>query len=707
MLETIMRLATRSTRRGGALLALCLAMVAVAFSWKSWQDHKADEIRHATVLVDLGEKSLNSYFRQIENALGLLSRDVLDERGRIAPATAQSRVKALKNAYPDLLAVNIAALDGSILVSSIPEVKLPATVSNLDSFRRSVEELAKQQHLRIGRPNVGAIGKEWVIPLRYGLRDTGGNLRYVLAATLPLSKPQSFWKDAALPAGTALGLMLDDGYLVGRYPVPQSLDLHEIYGKPRTGALIEHLQAKQFPVNGAIEGRSSLDGPDYLTVFRRLSNYPVTLFIAVPLSNLRATWWSHTWFPYVLLLLLLASGYAVYRWMLMSQIAWERERGRAEERLQEARLRFEGIIDSATDAVVSIDAQQRVTLFNRAAEKMFGYRAAEILGQPLDRLLPGSCRERHTGQIREFVRTGVTKRIMGSGGSVLGLRVNGEEFPIEASIAQLKMESGAVYTAILRDVSRRKQAEDQISQLNNDLKQRLQELELANKDVEAFSYSVAHDLRAPLRGISGFSRLLALEHSGQLNETARDYLRRISNSAARMGTLIDGLLALAGLAQAKVNPQRLDLSSEARAILQRLREQHPERKVITEVQEGVTAWADPRLMGVVLENLLGNAWKYSAVVAEARIAFGSEQREDERVLFVKDNGAGFDMQYADRLFGMFQRLHGENEFKGTGIGLATVRRIITLHRGRIWADATIGRGASFYFVLPQAGAASR
>jgi PAS domain S-box-containing protein len=707
MLETIMRLATRSTRRGGALLALCLAMVAVAFSWKSWQDHKADEIRHATVLVDLGEKSLNSYFRQVENALGLLSRDVLDERGRIVePATAQSRVKALQSAYPDLLAVNIVALDGSILVSSIPEVKLPATVSNLDSFRRSVEELAKEQHLRIGRPNVGAIGKEWVIPLRYGLRDTGGNLRYILAATLPLSKPQSFWKDAALPAGTALGLMLDDGYLVSRHPVP-NIDLNEIYGKPRTGVLIHYLQAQQFPANGHVEGPSSLDGPDFLNVFRRLSDYPVTLFVAVPMSNIRATWWNDAWFSYFLMLLLLLSGYAVYRWMLRSQIVRKLERGRAEERLQEARLRFEGIIDSATDAVVSIDAQQRITLFNRAAEKMFGYRAAEILGQPLDRLLPGSCRERHTGQIREFVRTGVTKRIMGSGGSVLGLRVNGEEFPVEASIAQLKMESGAVYTAILRDVSRRKQAEDQISQLNNDLKQRLQELELANKDVEAFSYSVAHDLRAPLRGISGFSQLLTLEHSAQLNEEARSYVQGISGSAARMGTLIDGLLALAGLTQAKVNPQRLDLSSEARAILQRLREQHPERKVITEVQEGVTAWADPRLMGVVLENLLENAWKYSTNVAEARIAFGSEQREDERVLFVKDNGAGFDMRHANRLFGMFQRLHGEGEFKGTGIGLATVRRILILHGGRIWADAAIGRGASFYFVLPEVGAARR
>ena len=705
MLETIMRLATRSTRRGGALLALCLAMVAVAFSWKSWQDHKADEIRHATVLVDLGEKSLNSYFMQIENALKLLGHDVLDERGRIDAATAQSRVKDLQAAYPDLLTVNIVELDGSILVRANPDAKLPARVSNIASFNRSVAEFSKGRSLSIGRPLLGAFEAQWIIPLRYSLRDAGGNVRYVLTVTLPLSKPQSFWKDAALPAGTALGLLADDGYLLSRYPVPQSLNLHEIYGKPRTGALIEHLQAKQFPVNGAIEGASSLDGPDYLTVFRRLSNYPVTLFIAVPLSNIRATWWSHTWFPYVLLLLLLASGYAVYRWMLMSQIAWERERGRAEERLQEARLRFEGIIDSATDAVVSIDEQQRVTLFNRAAEKMFGYRAAEILGQPLDRLLPGSCRERHTGQIREFVRTGVTKRIMGSGGSVLGLRVNGEEFPVEASIAQLKMESGAVYTAILRDVSRRKRAEEQISQLNSDLKQRLQELELANQDVEAFSYSVAHDLRAPLRGISGFSRLLALEHSGQLNETARDYLQRISNSAARMGTLIDGLLALAGLAQAKVNPRLLDLSSEARAILQRLREQHPERKLITEVQEGVTTYADPRLMGVVLENLLENAWKYSAHAAEARIAFGSEEREGERVLFVKDNGAGFDMQYADRLFGMFQRLHGKNEFEGTGIGLATVRRILALHGGRIWADAGVGRGASFYFVLPEAGAA--
>jgi len=230
----------------------------------------------------------------------------------------------------------------------------------------------------------------------------------------------------------------------------------------------------------------------------------------------------------------------------------------------------------------------------------------------------------------------------------------------------------------------------------------VEELERKNAELEAFSYSVSHDLRAPLRSIDGFSQLLLEDYRGKLDGKGEDYLHRVSESAQRMGELIDDLLLLSRVARAEMKRNPSDLSSIARAVFEELRSNDPDRRVDLRVAEDLVAEADNGLMRVALDNLLGNAWKFTAKVREARIEIGTEERQGGAVFFVRDNGAGFDMSYAENLFRPFQRLHTESDFPGTGIGLATVHRIIDRHGGRIWAEGAVGQGATFFFTIPPA-----
>ena len=249
----------------------------------------------------------------------------------------------------------------------------------------------------------------------------------------------------------------------------------------------------------------------------------------------------------------------------------------------------------------------------------------------------------------------------------------------------------------------RKQAEDQVRTLNAELEarvaQRTQQLETANKELEAFSYSVSHDLRAPLRAIQGFSRLVEQQYAGRIDDAGRDMLRRVGAGAEKMGLLIDDLLRLARISRQEMKIGRVDLSALAQEAADELRGAEPERRVQWTIAPQVSVEGDPGLLRVVLQNLLGNAWKYSSRRELARIEFGVGEKDGHPAYFVRDNGAGFDMAYSGKLFGAFQRLHSAAEFPGTGIGLATVARIIHRHGGAAWAEGREGEGATFYFSL--------
>ncbi len=239
----------------------------------------------------------------------------------------------------------------------------------------------------------------------------------------------------------------------------------------------------------------------------------------------------------------------------------------------------------------------------------------------------------------------------------------------------------------------------QAQELEIRVRERTRELETANKELESFSYSVSHDLRGPLRGIDGFSELLSSEYRDKLDDNGQRYLGRIRASVQRMGELIDDLLLLSQVSRAELRREPVSISDVARAALAELRASEPGRKVRCEIQDRLVGQADRRLIRVVLDNLLGNAWKFTSKTTDPRIEFGAEQREGIPAYFVRDNGAGFDMAYVEKLFHPFQRLHHDSEFAGTGIGLATVRRIVGRHGGRVWAQGRVDGGATFFFTL--------
>jgi PAS domain S-box-containing protein len=633
--------------------------------------------------------------------------------------------------------------------------------------------------------------------------------------------------------------------------------------------------------------------------------------------------------------------------MVLGTIVDITQRKRVEETLRRSQEQLVGIIGSAMDAIITADDEQRIILFNAAAEKMFRCGAAEALGQPLDRFIPARFRAKHADHVRAFGQTGITTRAMAGSRAVYGMRADGEEFPIEASISQLESVGQKFYTVIMRDISERhrteqamrasearfsiafnaspissviatldagryvavndtflsltgyrreevigrtsadlgiwptpearaevvgwleregrirnretryqmkngelrtfltsaeiieldgqphmitasiditerkraeealreqaqildlapvfireltgrllfwnrgaeqmygwtpqeaigqvshdllhtefpqpleeiqaavfaqghwegelihsrrdggriaiashwvlhkdaygeptailevnnditerKQIEKEVRRLNEELEQRVAErtaqLRAANRELEAFSYSVSHDLRAPLRHINGFSQALLEDYADRLDEEGKGYLQEVRDASREMAQLIDDLLQLARVTRSEMRREAVNLSEVVRAAVAELQKVDARRKVSVQIADGLLTHGDKRLLQVMLGNLLGNAWKFTAKRQQAEIIFDQTRQDGELVYFVRDNGAGFDMAYVNKLFGAFQRLHSGKEFEGTGIGLATVQRIVRRHGGRVWAEGQVNEGATFYFTL--------
>ncbi|MBT1075911.1 PAS domain S-box protein [Geobacter grbiciae] len=373
------------------------------------------------------------------------------------------------------------------------------------------------------------------------------------------------------------------------------------------------------------------------------------------------------------------------------------DRKKIEEELRRSEIRYRRLFQGSHAVMLLLDPKSICIVdANPAAAAYYGY--------PIDELRGMSMSTINTLSPEKIAEEMALARSEGRKHFCFAHRLaNGEVHPVEVFSGPIEIDGKQLLFSIVHDITKRREAEEKLRVMNEELERRVLErtaqLEAANRELESFSYSVSHDLQAPLRHMTGYSRILLDELHEKLDDDAVGYLERIAQAGVKMGSLIDALLQLSRVSRTEMNVCDVNLTTLAHEVVNDLQQEAPERAIRVSIADGLEAKGDPALLRSVLENLLGNAWKYTRHTDEAEIELGTEEKDGATVFFVRDNGVGFDMIYANKLFGAFQRLHSEAEFKGTGIGLATVKRIISRHGGDIWMHAEKGRGATVYFTV--------
>lgn len=371
----------------------------------------------------------------------------------------------------------------------------------------------------------------------------------------------------------------------------------------------------------------------------------------------------------------------------------------AEQALQESEEKYRSLFNDAMDMIHIIDNHGKILDANAIELTKMQYSRQEYVGKQIADII-------HPGQLGEFL-SAMQNVLKGENlvkFATIMVSRDGKEINVEIDSVPYTVNGQVIYArSIIRDVTQRQQTELELTQYRNQLEQlveqRTAELIASNQDLESFCYSVSHDLRTPLRAITGFGNALLDDCKDRLNLNQMDYLNRIRLAAQRMSTMIDDLLQLSRVISHELIRDKVDLCELAIEVIDELRAAHPGKEVKFDIHSQLVAYGDKRLIRQVLSNLIGNAWKYSAKSTRPHICMGKEKRNEYWVFFVRDNGVGLDMQYADKLFGVFQRLHQQSEFEGTGVGLATVKRIINRHGGRVWVESSLGNGACFLFTF--------
>jgi PAS domain S-box-containing protein len=390
----------------------------------------------------------------------------------------------------------------------------------------------------------------------------------------------------------------------------------------------------------------------------------------------------------------IVGGFAIVRRRIEADLRETRDRLEVEvkQRAQQARL-----LDQTHDPILVRDMNSVITYWNRAAEELYGWRAEEVIGRRSYELLktvfPAPLDELQEQLLRTGHWEGELTRTKADGSSVTvacrwALRRDGQDQAV--SILETN-----------NDISARKHREEEIRRLNRELERRADELEIANKELESFAYSVSHDLRAPLRHVVGYGELLQKQAFSSLDDKSRRYMKTILESAKRMGNLIDDLLAFSRIGRAETKKTKVDLTQLANEVVAELGQETKGRDIVWKIGVLPNCRGDRSMLKLVLVNLISNAVKFTRLRSPAEVEIGCTDRPNRTEVFVRDNGAGFDMRYVHKLFGVFQRLHSTEEFEGTGIGLATVQRIIHRHGGQVRAEGALDHGATFYFSVPE------
>jgi PAS domain S-box-containing protein len=363
--------------------------------------------------------------------------------------------------------------------------------------------------------------------------------------------------------------------------------------------------------------------------------------------------------------------------------------------LQRIRNRYLRLIsDSIAEGIIIINSSATITAWSKGAENIFGYSKDEIIGKNLDLIIPGRMRERFRDRIK-LLQGGHSPKLINKISEFIGLKKNGQEIEVEVSLSRTEMVDEYIYIGIIRDISTRLTLIKETSLIEQTLATRVNAL-------EQFNYMVAHDLNAPLRTIEGFLNIIIEDYSQCLDDIGRDYINKVKLSCSKMRGLISDLIRLSRLTSSSIlhlNKSEFNLSEVAEEINKKFLEANLGRDISVTIEPNMIVTADKSLMTIVLENLISNAYKFSSKKQSTKIRIGRMIGETSHIYFVKDNGAGFDTAKYSDLFQPFKRLHTQAEFGGNGIGLVSVKRIISMHDGRVWAESSLGEGATFYFTL--------
>ncbi len=466
------------------------------------------------------------------------------------------------------------------------------------------------------------------------------------------------------------------------------------------------------PAAQAASGREGLmEGTDYrggavVAALRAIPDSPWSLIARMDVMEVDAPVREQFWQTVVLIVVLLF-GVGTSAGLVWRQQNLRYYRSKLKE--EESRAQLAAIIEFSEDAILSKGLDGNITSWNAGAERLFGYLAEEMIGRPVALLVPPDGMSAEAEILAKLQRGE-------SVGHYKAVRIakDGRAIDVSLTISPIRNAAGTIIGAskIIRDITENKRAEEEIRRLNAELEQRVRDrtaqLENANKELEAFSYSVSHDLRAPLRHVQGYVDMLGREDGSQLSDKGRRYMKTISDASNEMGLLIDNLLAFSRMGRVEMSEAGVDLGTLVQDTLRDLKAAMPQRNITWKILPLPEVRCDPAMLKLVLANLMGNAAKFTRLRAPAEIEIGARGMEGERVvIFVRDNGVGFDPQYAHKLFGVFQRLHRADEFEGTGIGLANVRRIVARHGGRTWAEGAVDKGATFYFTLKKVSSSNR
>jgi PAS domain S-box-containing protein len=671
-----------------SVLALVLAAVALA----AWDLHSRysnlyqERLQTLTLLNMSVSEQVQRDIQAVDLVLQSAQRTLAGKDGaRYRTGDAANELfRAYKAGLPFITNIGVGDAQGALQATAVPIVAGAVDLSKAELFTYPRDH--PEQGLHISAPVDSTIVRSQVIGLSRVLNDARGNFAGVIGATIAVDYFTNMQKSQIPLEGAAAALVRRDGVLLVRYPAA-----NQLLGKNLSNTDFFRIHLKN-SANGVYRALSQVDGLERTFVYRSLDAYPLIVNVSLDERALFAPWLTSARNEIIGVIISIVI-ICLFALLILRQMHAAMERNVLYETILHAQ--------SSAGAGMIIARGEQLVHVNDAVARMLGYTPHEMAAMSS---LKDIVHPDDTGSVIERTHRRLRGEAVESHYVTTHRAKDGSRVEIEVDVATMTIDGSMHTVTISRDITERVRVEQEVRRLNLELEQRVRErtaeLETANKELETFNYSVSHDLSGPARRIAGFSSMLLSDHVDSLTQPVRDYLRRISQSAQRMGELIDDLLTMSRVSRMSLHSTLVDLSQMAGAITTDLALGSPNRKTEVRIQHQVSARGDARLLHIVLENLLGNAWKYTSKRDDALIEFGEQaDATGVRVIYVRDNGAGFDMRHAEKLFEPFERLHSASDFEGSGIGLATAYRVISRHQGRIWAESTAGKGATFYFTL--------